>query len=105
MSILSPGTLCIIVGGCPENIGILVEVIKHLGACYSRSDAYQIKVVGRKYFPQLKTGPDNHIGPGRNNTAITDRHKLMPLEDPKNDFEDIEITIKKARKSVVCDVE
>ena len=31
MSYLKPGTLCVIVAGCPANIGIVVEVLAYLG--------------------------------------------------------------------------
>ena len=42
---LKPGTLCVIVGGCPENLGLIVEVICHLGRHGGREDAYEIKTV------------------------------------------------------------
>ena len=28
---LKPGTLCVIIAGCRENIGLVVEVVQHLG--------------------------------------------------------------------------
>lgn len=39
MSHLKPGTLCVIVGGCPENLGLIVEVVCHLGAHDGRAVA------------------------------------------------------------------
>jgi hypothetical protein len=36
MSLLKPGTLCVIIAGCPENIGLVVEVVEHLGVWESR---------------------------------------------------------------------
>ena len=37
--LLRPGTRCVIVAGCPENIGVVVEVIAHLGLYEGRADA------------------------------------------------------------------
>ena len=31
MSVLNKGQRCIVIAGCPKNIGILVEVLDHLG--------------------------------------------------------------------------
>ena len=45
MSILSYGQRCVIVGGCPENIGLIVMVIQRLGAYQGREDAYWIRTV------------------------------------------------------------
>ncbi len=39
MSALKPGTLCVIIAGCPENIGLIVEVIAHLGPFEGKEDA------------------------------------------------------------------
>ena len=47
MSILSYGQRCVIVGGCPENIGLIVMVIQRLGAYQGREDAYWIRTVSR----------------------------------------------------------
>lgn len=83
MSVLKPGTLCVIVGGCPENIGLIVEVLVHIGLYPPRADAYQIRTVSGRSFPQLKTGPTERLARGYSNKAITDRHKLRPLVDAK----------------------
>lgn len=80
MSQLKPGTLCVIVGGCPENIGLIVEVICHLGRVPPRDDAYKIKTVSDRRFAQL-WGADGKLVDGYSNVAITDRHKLRPLPD------------------------
>lgn len=48
MSALRPGTLCVIVGGCPENIGLVVEVIEHIGAYEDRA----IRLEPSKIFTQ-----------------------------------------------------
>lgn len=82
MSLLKPGTLCIIVGGCPENIGLVVEVLEHIGYCPPRSDAYGIRTVSGRPFPQLKVGPSKRLVRGTSEFAITDRHKLRPLVAP-----------------------
>ncbi len=85
MEILKPGTLCVIVGGCPENIGLVVEVLEHIGIEPPRTDAYLIRTVSGRDFPQLKVGPKERLAPGTSNEAITDRHKLRPLVDGKDD--------------------
>ena len=81
MSILKPGTRCVIVAGCPENIGLVVEVIEHLGAIGGRSDAYLIRTVSGRPFQQLRHGGD--LLRNISDEAITERHKLRPLVDPK----------------------
>ncbi len=43
MSALKPGTLCVIIAGCPENIGLVVEVVEHIGVYEDRQDAYVIR--------------------------------------------------------------
>lgn len=85
MTTLKPGTLCVIVGGCPENIGLVVEVLQHIGPYPPRADAYQIRTVTGRNFPQLKVGPFDRLAPGSSTEAITDRHKLRPLGDDKGD--------------------
>jgi hypothetical protein len=85
MEILKPGTLCVIIGGCPENIGLVVEVLEHIGAEPPRADAYLIRTTSGRPFPQLKVGPAEVLAPGTANEAITDRHKLRPLVDAKDD--------------------
>lgn len=86
MSLLKPGTLCVIVGGCPENIGLIVKVLEHIGPCPPRADAYLIRTASGRNFPQLKIGPkEERLAPGNSNEAITDRHKLRPLVDVKDD--------------------
>jgi hypothetical protein len=77
MSNLKPGTLCVIVGGCPENIGLIVEVIRHLGRYQGREDAYEIRTVTSRKFNQMWQG--SKLVKGYSTEAITDRHKLRPL--------------------------
>lgn len=77
MSNLEPGTLCVIVGGCPENIGLIVEVTYHLEKYEGREDAYEIKTVTSRKFNQLWIGDE--LVRGTSTIAITDRHKLRPL--------------------------
>jgi len=81
MSLLKNGTRCVIIAGCRENIGLVVEVIEHLGAYEGRADAYFIRTVSGRPFQQLKHGGD--LLRNMSNEAITDRHKLRPLVDPK----------------------
>lgn len=77
MSNLKPGTLCVIVGGCPENLGLIVEVVLHLGRYDGREDAYEIKTVTSRKFNQMWR--DGKLVKGYSTIAITDRHKLRPL--------------------------
>jgi len=102
MSFLKPGTLCVIVGGCPENIGLVVEVLAHLGHCPPRADTYEIRTVSGRPFHQLwKNGGDGSrskdVVRGSSNTCITDRHKLRPLVDPKDGLEVGDSAVKRVR--------
>lgn len=84
--ILKRGTLCVIVGGCPENIGVVVEVLARLGRYGEREDAYHVRTVSGRPFAQIWRGRGTKRGllnnPGVTD-CITDRHKLRPLVDPK----------------------
>lgn len=84
---LKPGTLCVIVGGCPGNIGLVVEVLAHLGKYGVRDDAYEVRTVSGRPLAQLWEGG----GAGgrltnavKSSRCITDRHKLRPLVEPKD---------------------
>ncbi len=79
MSALKPGTLCVIVGGCPENIGLVVRVIAHLGRHLGRADAYLIETASGRFFNQLTDADGKKLRRGSSSEAITDRHKLRPL--------------------------
>jgi hypothetical protein len=81
MSILKAGTRCVIVGGCPENIGLVVEVVEHLGVYDGRSDAYCIRTISGRKYHQLWRG--NDLQRVSSDECITDRHKLRPLVEPK----------------------
>lgn len=89
MSILKPGTLCIIIGGCPQNIGMVVQVIEHLGRHYEREDAYCIKTVTGRKFKQLWI--NGRLTAGYADEAVTDRHKLRPLVASDEKFEELSI--------------
>jgi len=80
MSALKPGTRCVIIAGCPENIGVIVEVIEHLGPYEEREDAYYVRTVSGRYFRQLRAGDD--LVRGHTDKCVTDRHKLRPLVEP-----------------------
>jgi hypothetical protein len=80
-SILKNGTRCVIIAGCPENIGLLVVTTEHLGAHDGREDAYRITTLSGRPFAQLTHG--KRVLRGYSNVAITDRYKLRPLVDPK----------------------
>jgi hypothetical protein len=77
MANLKPGTLCVIIAGCPENIGMVVEVIQHIGVYEDRQDAYLIRTTTGRHFHQLWSG--NDLLRGNSDKCITDRHKLRPL--------------------------
>ena len=89
MSEIKKGTLCIIIGGCPKNIGTIVKVVAHLECNGDRSDAYEIRTVTGNKFNQLWNG--NKLVDGYSETAITDRHKLRPISD--DDFNNNEIEL------------
>lgn len=102
MSFLKPGTLCVIIGGCPENIGLIVEVIKHLGLYDDCEDAYFIKTVSGRHFAQLWDS-ENTLERGNTFSCITDRHKLRPLIDTneKSDLREKKAELENVTKSVV----
>ena len=89
MCAIKKGALCIIIGGCPENIGMIVEVVAHLGCYGQRNDAYEIRTVTGKKFNQLWDG--NNLVDGYSATAITDRHKLRTILDDDLDKNRIEL--------------
>jgi hypothetical protein len=86
MSALKPGTRCVIIAGCPENIGLIVEVIRRLGRHREREDAYLIRTISGRPFHQIWAGKE--LIRGYSDECITDRHKLRPLVDPKDDVND-----------------
>ena len=86
MSVLKPGTLCVIIAGCPANIGVVVEVLARLGAWDGYADAYHVRTASGRPFAQLwdGNGPDRRLHPGPNpSDCVTERNKLRPLVDPK----------------------
>jgi len=78
MSELKPETLCIIIAGCPENIGLVVEVIGRIGATHSHVDAYKIRTVTGNKFAQFWADRKTLVK-GSSHECITERHKLRPL--------------------------
>lgn len=98
MSILKPGTRCVIIAGCPENIGLVVEVLQHLGEFDGRPDAYYVRTVSGRKFHQIWHG--NELRRGSSADCITDRHKLRPLVDPKVDAEDHDLEAPPDRDAV-----
>lgn len=83
MSALKRGTHCIIIAGCPENIGLIVEVLEHLGRYGDREDAYHVRTVSGRPFHQL--WQSGKLVQGYSRECVTDRHKLRPLVDPTVD--------------------
>jgi hypothetical protein len=75
MSILMRGTLCVIVAGCPANIGVVVEVLARLGREGERSDAYQVRTLSGRPVAQLwANGPSGRYlrNEGNPDECITD---------------------------------
>ena len=105
MSFLKSGTRCVIVGGCPENIGLIVEVVAHIGPFPPYADACRIRAVSGRPFPQYWDSEGNLII-GYSDRAITDRHKLRPLFDPKDESEicetDVEDVKSQKREPAEC---
>ena len=83
MSDLKPGSLAVIIAACPANIGLIVEIICHIGPYGEREDAYEVCTTSGRNFHQIWHG--NDLMRGNSNVCITDRHKLRPLVDPKVD--------------------
>jgi hypothetical protein len=92
VSILKPGTLCVIIAGCPENIGLIVEVIAHLGPFEGKEDAYYIRTTTGRPFHQVWNG--NDLIRGYTDECVTDRHKLRPLVGDKDDAGQDEVDVK-----------
>ena len=88
MKSINPGTLCLIIAGCPENIGSIVEVVKHLGPYGDRRDAYLIKTISGRKFNQLWI--EGALLKGNSCRAVTDRHKLRPISDDNQNSELVE---------------
>lgn len=80
MSVLNIGQRCIVVEGCPKNIGLLVEVVEHLGQYEEYQDCYEIVTISGRPFPQLWAN-DAHTRtvPGVSPYALTERYKIRPL--------------------------
>lgn len=79
-SILKPGQRCVIIGGCPENIGLIVEVVCRVRPAGGHQDLYEIETISGRDFQQLWRG--KNLTPGNSSRAYTQRHKLRPLADP-----------------------
>ena len=85
MSTLKPGTLCVIIAGCPENIGVIVEVIRRIGRTPGYTDCYHIRTASGRPFKQLWADARRRdaFTDGPNPVeCFTDRHKLRPLVAP-----------------------
>lgn len=81
-SLLKVGTRCVVVAGCPQNIGLLVQVVQHIGATRGYLDGYEIQTVTGRKFRQLWVG--SKLRAGTSEFAFTERANLRPLVDPKS---------------------
>ncbi len=79
MSVLKPGTLCVIAGGIPTNIGVIVEIVRRLRLYGQRDGAYVIKTVSGRPIPQLRV--EGELVSNWSPTGIIARHMLRPLTD------------------------
>ncbi len=70
MSLLYPGQRCVIIAGCPENIGLIVEVVRRLGAYGGYQDGYEIVTLSGRNFQQLWRGKD--LAKGYSSSAYTE---------------------------------
>ena len=89
MSALKPGTRCVIIAGCPENIGLLVVVLSHLGQYEDYDDAYEIETLSGRPMALWADESRTWTVPGASPYAITERCKLRPLVD-EGDLDDVE---------------
>lgn len=82
MSILKQGTRCVIVAGCPENIGLIVEVVSRIGAQQGYTDGYYITTTSGRSFHQIWNGDkDENPVSTKLKVVSTERYKLRPLLD------------------------
>ncbi len=82
MSVLNRGQRCIVIAGCPKNIGVLVEILDHLGGVDNYQDCYEIVTISGRPFPELWADDTRtRTVPGVSSIALTERHKLRPLID------------------------
>ena len=82
MSVLNRGQRCIVIAGCPKNIGILVEVLDHLGEVDNYQDCYEIVTISGRFFPELWADETRtRTVPGVSSIALTERYKIRPLID------------------------
>lgn len=106
MSILKRGTLCVIIAGCPENIGVIVEVVRRVGRIPGYADCYYIKTASGRPFRQLWSDArrrDAFTDGPNPNSCYTERHKLRPLVAPGADAADAaKAADRPARKAFIC---
>lgn len=90
MSVLKAGTRCIIIAGCPENIGLVVEVISHIGKSQGYEDGYYVATVSSRPFRQVwgHSTSDSHPVSTKLSVVSTERWKLRPLVDAGDDLSD-----------------
>lgn len=86
MSILKKGQRCMVIKGCPKNLGLLVEIVRHIGAALDYRDGYEIITLSRRPFPEL-WGDQTRTWTvsGASAYALTERNKLQPLPDLSNE--------------------
>jgi hypothetical protein len=96
---LKSGTLCTIIAGCPENIGMIVEVIQHIGVFQDYQDAYAIRTTSGRHFKQLWSG--NDLLRGTTDECITERNKLRPLVGVDSDEEQENIKVDMPHEALI----
>lgn len=66
-----------IVEGCPQNIGQIVEVVTHIGPFRVFNDVYVVKTASGSPFKQVVSGWLTE--PGKSAVQYAQRHQLKPL--------------------------
>lgn len=79
---LASGTRCVIVAGCPENIGLLVQVVRRIGKARGYTDGYEIRTLSSRNFHQFWQGRKLELG--TSSFAFTERRKMRPLVNPRS---------------------
>jgi hypothetical protein len=86
--------------GVPGELGLIVEVVYRLGPCAGYRDGYRIRTVSDRPFAQLRMGGE--LRRGTSNVCLTERHKLRPLVEDKDEADQEGIRIKQPDEPVLA---
>lgn len=78
-SVLKPGTVCVAVDGCAQNVGLLVKVVEHIGQFRIFPDVYLVKTLSGRVFNQVV----QDWKPVKSSATVqyAQRHQLAPIVD------------------------